>query len=155
MNTINWKKTQFFGLIKRSLRSCWLYEMQGQWSGEECSWVFCKCLHSERLLYSKKPFLISAVILTFYSDIRNYMSEWFCDAYSSTDSTSSRSKFYSDDNRSVLLKQNKGTAVLHIKSLTLLIWSYVFAWSLRNTSGKSSRKIHQYLQSNMSQSYLE
>lgn len=116
---------------------------------------FCKWLHFERLLYSKNPFLISAVILTFYSDIRNYMSEWFCDAYSSTDNTGSQSKFCSECNRSVLLKQNKGTGVLHSKSLTLLTWIYVFACSLRNTSGKGRRKIHQYLWSNILKTYLE
>lgn len=142
VDTINRKKTLCcFGLIKRSLRSCWLYEMQGQWFGKECSRVFfCKWLHFEMLLYSKNPFRISAVILTFSSDIRNYMSEWFCDAYSSTDNTSSQSKLYSKYNRSVLLKQNKGTGVFHYKSLTLLIWSYIFACSLRNASGKEQKK---------------
>jgi len=54
---------------------------------------FCKRLLFERLLYSKNPFLISAVILTFSSDIRNYMSEWFRDAYSSTYNTGPWSKF--------------------------------------------------------------
>lgn len=44
------------------------------------------------------------------------------------------------------------------KSLTLFIWSYIFACSLRNTSVKNKtkqKKIQQYLWSNISHSYLE
>lgn len=125
---------------------------------KKCSRVgfLCKWLSFERLLYSKNSFLISATILTSSSDIRNYMSEWFCDAYSSPDNMSSQTKFYSDYNRGLILKQNKGTGALLSKPLTLLIWTlYILACSLDNNNGKRRKKINQYVWNNIAQSYLE
>lgn len=92
VNTIYRKETQGWLRGHWGVAGCMNCRVSGLL--KKCFWVgfFCKWLSFERLLYSKNSFLISAAILTFSSDIRNYMSEWFCDAYSSTDSTSSQTK---------------------------------------------------------------
>lgn len=51
-----------------------------------------------------------------------------------------RLKFYSDYNRGLMLKQNKGIWALLSESLTLLTWTYILACSLDSTNGKSRKK---------------